>query len=134
MSEAERAHAKTSALEAADLLSRRYLMTDVWARLGVDATGADFARTNEMMTAYRRTIFARVIHTLTDRVDDAARPLASRACIGARCTASRSLTIELAVPLSARRARSTRRSRTQMETLMGMIGRWRPHPPGPDGS
>jgi hypothetical protein len=65
MSETERRYREDFVLEAADLLSRRYLMTDVWARLGVDATdGADFARTNEMMTAYRRTIFARVVHTL----------------------------------------------------------------------
>jgi rubrerythrin len=55
-------------LEAADLLSRRYLMTELWERISVNpADGAEFARSNEMMRAYRCTIFARVVQTL-DRV------------------------------------------------------------------
>jgi hypothetical protein len=44
-------------------------MTDVWERLGVEVReGTEFSSTNEMMRAYRATIFGRVVHTL-QRVD-----------------------------------------------------------------
>jgi hypothetical protein len=77
MSASELRYREEFVLEAAELLSRRYLLTEVWERLGVDAgIGTEFANTNEMMRSYRSTIFARVVHTLkqiglmTPRVQD----------------------------------------------------------------
>jgi len=65
MSAAEVRYREDFVLEAADLLSRRYLLTEVWERLGIDSNrGMEFARSNDMMRAYRCTIFARVVHTL----------------------------------------------------------------------
>jgi hypothetical protein len=63
---AERAEREEFVLEAAELLSRHHLMTEVWQRLEVDAQlGAHYERTTEMMVTYRATLFARVIRTLT---------------------------------------------------------------------
>jgi hypothetical protein len=65
MSASELRYREDFVLEAAALLGRRYLLTEVWERLGIDSgKGTDFARSNEMMKAYRCTIFARVVHTL----------------------------------------------------------------------
>jgi hypothetical protein len=65
LTEAERRYREDFVLEAADLLSRRYLMAEIWERLGVPARdGAKFARSNPMMRAYRQAIFGRVVHTL----------------------------------------------------------------------
>jgi hypothetical protein len=65
MTDTERREREDFVLEAADLLSRRYLLTEVWERLGVDRrAGTAFSATNEMMRAYRTTIFGRVVHTL----------------------------------------------------------------------
>jgi P-aminobenzoate N-oxygenase AurF len=65
MSAAELRCREEFVLEAAELLSRRYLLTEVWEHLGIDVDeGTEFARSNVMMQAYRRTIFARVVHTL----------------------------------------------------------------------
>ena len=66
LSEAEHRYREEFVMEAAALLSRRYLLTDIWERLGVDvALGTEFARSNPMMQAYRCTIFGRVARTLT---------------------------------------------------------------------
>lgn len=48
-------------LEAANLIRRRFLLADVWQRLGVDVpAGVEFARRDPLMTAYRQTIFSRI--------------------------------------------------------------------------
>jgi hypothetical protein len=61
----ERAERETFVLEAAHLMSRRFLMADVWERIGVDHDeGTSFARTNELMIRYRQTIFAKVVSSL----------------------------------------------------------------------
>jgi hypothetical protein len=66
LSEAELRYREEFVMEAADLLSRRYLLTDIWERLGVNADeGIEFARSNPMMKAYRCTIFGRVRRTLS---------------------------------------------------------------------
>jgi hypothetical protein len=65
MDEAERRYREDFVLEAAELLSRRYLMTEVWERLGIDVReGSEFARSNTMMCGYRCAIFAKVVQTL----------------------------------------------------------------------
>lgn len=52
-------------LEGAALMRRRFLLEDVWARLGIDtAAGVEFAASNELMVAYRQAIFARVVTAL----------------------------------------------------------------------
>lgn len=66
LSDAELRSREEFVMEAADLLSRRYLLTDIWESLGVDVgEGTEFARSNPMMKAYRCTIFGRVMRTLT---------------------------------------------------------------------
>jgi len=65
MSAAELRYREDFVLEAADLLSRRYLLTEIWDRLEIDAAeGMEFTRSNPMMVEYRSTVFARVIHSL----------------------------------------------------------------------
>jgi hypothetical protein len=52
-------------LESASLIRHRFLLDDIWDRLGVDrAAGVEFAATNELMIQYRRAIFARVMRSL----------------------------------------------------------------------
>ncbi len=59
---AERREREDFVLEGAHLMSRRFLLTEVWERLGVDpAVGRDFARTNRLMVAYRQAVFAKVV-------------------------------------------------------------------------
>jgi hypothetical protein len=64
-------------LEAAHLLSQRFLLEDIWDRLGIDRReGMTFAATSPMMVGYRQTIFAKIVASLvriglmTDRVHD----------------------------------------------------------------
>jgi rubrerythrin len=64
---AERHERESFALEAASLLSIRYLMGELWERLGIDrARGEAFTRTDPMMIAYRRTVFSRVRKSIAD--------------------------------------------------------------------
>jgi len=75
MTVAERAEREDLVLESASLIRRRFLLADVWERLGVPvADGTEFAANNELMVMYRQAIFSRVGHALgqiglmTDRV------------------------------------------------------------------
>jgi len=77
MTRAELADREDMVLEAASLTRRRFLLEDVWERLGVPrATGVDFAASNDVMVRYRQAIFMKVVHALrdvgllTDRVRD----------------------------------------------------------------
>jgi hypothetical protein len=64
---AERADREELVLEAASLMRRRFLMEDVWQRLGVDrAAGAGYAATDPLLVAYRRAIFTKVVTALAD--------------------------------------------------------------------
>jgi hypothetical protein len=74
---AELAEREELVLEAAHLMRRWFLLDDVWERVGVDrAEGVAFAEANEMMVAYRRTVFAKAalslrrIGLMTGRVRD----------------------------------------------------------------
>lgn len=52
-------------LEAASVIRHRFLLEDIWERLGVNrAAGAEFAATDELMIRYRQAIFARVMRSL----------------------------------------------------------------------
>lgn len=65
MTSAERADREDLVLEAANLTRRRFLLDDVWERLEVDrAQGVAFAADNDLMIAYRRTIFSRLVTAL----------------------------------------------------------------------
>jgi hypothetical protein len=75
MTRAELADREEMVLEAASLTRRRFLLEEVWDRLDVPRRdGVEFARTNETMVAYRRTVFTKVVAVLrgigllTDRV------------------------------------------------------------------
>jgi hypothetical protein len=66
MTAAERADREDLVLTAADLTRRRFLLEDIWERLDVDAAeGARFAASDELMIAYRKVIFSRVIVALS---------------------------------------------------------------------
>jgi hypothetical protein len=93
---AELAEREELVLEAADLMRRWFLLEDVWERLGVDReAGMAFAATNEMMVAYRRAVFAKVVSTLTriglltPRVRDGLERLDLLGFAGARAAAPR---------------------------------------------
>lgn len=75
LTRSELAEREEFVLEAAALMSRRFLLEEVWDRLGVDLDdGMTFARNNELMVSYRRALFAKVVSALaqiglmTDRV------------------------------------------------------------------
>jgi hypothetical protein len=75
MTSAERAEREDLVLSSAQLMRRRFLLEDVWDRLGVSrGDGVAYATTNPLMVAYRRAIFARIVTALgrvgllTDRV------------------------------------------------------------------
>jgi hypothetical protein len=75
MTATERAEREELVLDAASLIRRRFLLEDVWERLGVARDeGMAFAATDELMVAYRQAIFSRVgvaldrIGLLTERV------------------------------------------------------------------
>ncbi|MEU2790649.1 diiron oxygenase [Streptomyces sp. NPDC007100] len=64
-------------LEAIQLMSRRFMLREVWERMDLDvAKGLRFARTNPMMATYRQMLFQQVIFVLrqldmlSDRVKD----------------------------------------------------------------
>jgi hypothetical protein len=73
----ELAERETFALDAAHLMRRRFMLEDVWDRLEVPLeAGREFAANDPMMTAYRHTIFSKIVFALmniglmTDRVRD----------------------------------------------------------------
>jgi hypothetical protein len=75
MTTAELADREDMVLEAAYLTRQRFLLDEVWERLGVPhADGVRFARFEPMMIRYRQTVFARVssvlygIGLMTERV------------------------------------------------------------------
>ncbi|MGO4752401.1 ferritin-like domain-containing protein [Streptomyces sp. 2MCAF27] len=52
-------------LESIRLMSRRFMLREVWERMELDvAKGLHFARTNPMMATYRQLLFQQVIHVL----------------------------------------------------------------------
>lgn len=52
-------------LEAASVIRHRFLLEEIWERLGVDrAAGAEFAATDELLLRYRQAIFAEVMKSL----------------------------------------------------------------------
>ncbi|MFF4588369.1 ferritin-like domain-containing protein [Streptomyces sp. NPDC001388] len=62
---AERADREEFVLESVALLRRRFLLADVWERLGVNARdGARFALGDPGLAAYRRSLFSRVVPLL----------------------------------------------------------------------
>jgi hypothetical protein len=63
---AELAYREEFVLEAASLMRRRFLLEDIWGRLEIPlAEGVAFARADPLMIAYRQTLFAKVIATLS---------------------------------------------------------------------
>lgn len=65
MSTAELAEREEFVLEAAWLMRRRFLLEDIWDRLGIDRReGVDFAADSPLMTKYRQTIFAKAVSAL----------------------------------------------------------------------
>lgn len=92
---AERAEREDFVLHAASLMSRRFLLEDIWQRLGVDrCQGVEFARSSPLMIGYRQAIFARVVAALariglmTDRVRDGFASLGLLGHAGARVSAA----------------------------------------------
>jgi P-aminobenzoate N-oxygenase AurF len=66
LSGAELAEREEFVLQAAQLMSRRFLLTDIWERLGVDvAAGAEFARTDQLMIKYRQAVFSKIVSSLS---------------------------------------------------------------------
>jgi hypothetical protein len=52
-------------LEAISLMSQRFMLREVWERLGLDvAEGARFARNDPNMVAFRQLLFHKVVHVL----------------------------------------------------------------------
>lgn len=75
LSAAELAEREEFVLEAAHQTSRRFLLEEIWERMGVPRDeGLEFARSSQLMIRYRQTIFAstvaalRRIGLMTDRV------------------------------------------------------------------
>jgi hypothetical protein len=65
MTTAERADREHFVLEAASAMRRRFLLEDIWERMGVDvAVGSEFAATSAVMISYRHALFAKVISAL----------------------------------------------------------------------
>ena len=65
LSAAELAEREDFVLEAAHLMRRRFLLEDVWERMDVpSAEGMDFALSDPVMSAYRQTIFAKIVSAL----------------------------------------------------------------------
>jgi rubrerythrin len=66
MSDAERKARQEFVIEAIHRMSRRFLLEDVWARLGIRRSdGIAFASTDAMMLAHRQAVFARVASNLS---------------------------------------------------------------------
>lgn len=52
-------------LEAIRLMSRRFMLREIWERMDLDVElGLHFARHNPMMAAYRQMLFQQIIHVL----------------------------------------------------------------------
>lgn len=65
MTAAERAEREQFVLEAAELMRRRFLLGDIWQRLGIDeSAGRAFAVTDPMMVRYRQAVFAKTVTSL----------------------------------------------------------------------
>ena len=65
MYSAELGERESFLLECIDLMSRRFLLHEVWERLSIDpAKGVRFARTDPMMVTFRQLLFHKVIHAL----------------------------------------------------------------------
>ncbi|MEU8659042.1 ferritin-like domain-containing protein [Actinoplanes philippinensis] len=65
MSTAERAEREDFLLEAIHLMSKRFLLREVWERMDLDVErGLRFARHDPMMFGYRQLLFQQVIHVL----------------------------------------------------------------------
>jgi hypothetical protein len=65
MTEPERAEREEFVLEAACLMRRRFLLEDVWDRIGINrGEGMAYAASNPLMVQYRQTIFAKVVTSL----------------------------------------------------------------------
>lgn len=66
ISSTELAEREEFVLEAAQLICRRFLLTDVWERLGVDiGAGTQFARVDPLMIKYRQAVFSKIISSLS---------------------------------------------------------------------
>lgn len=75
MTSAELADREDMVLEAASATRRRFMLEEIWERLGVArGDGIEFAARNDMMIRYRKTIFRKAVSALaaigllTDRV------------------------------------------------------------------
>jgi hypothetical protein len=65
MTEAELRERREFVLEALNLVSRRFLLEEIWERMGVDHDqGIAFAKTNELMIKYRQAICTKVVSGL----------------------------------------------------------------------
>jgi len=65
MSSAERQEREDFLLEAIHLMSKRFLLREVWERMDLDVErGLRFARHDPMMFGYRQLLFQQVIHVL----------------------------------------------------------------------
>jgi hypothetical protein len=63
---AELSERESFVLEAAHLMRRRFLLEDIWERLEVPRVrGVEYAATDPVMTAYRHTIFAKIVSALS---------------------------------------------------------------------
>jgi rubrerythrin len=65
LSTSERRERTDFLASAAELTARRFLLEDVWERVGIDRSeGASFASRDAAMVAYRRTVFAQVVRLI----------------------------------------------------------------------
>ncbi len=54
-------------MDAANLVRQRFLLAEIWERMGVDAAdGRAFATTNELMVQYRQLICSKLVSTLVN--------------------------------------------------------------------
>jgi hypothetical protein len=75
MTSAELADREEFVMEAATLMRDRFLLQEVWERMGIDvAEGTAYANENPLMMAFRQTLFSKIVPNLnklgllTDRV------------------------------------------------------------------
>lgn len=65
LSAAERREREEFVLDASELMARRFLLEDLWERLGIDRIqGVEFARNGELMVRFRQAIFTKVVSSL----------------------------------------------------------------------
>jgi len=66
LTSAELRERETFALDAAHLMRRRFLLEDIWERMDVPRDrGVHYAATDPVLTAYRHTIFTKIISALS---------------------------------------------------------------------